>query len=57
MIAYWSLYLDDNTKKDSVKHGKGKLIGSPLVNKNVDKVMNKCDRGVSAPEKLCKGPS
>lgn len=46
------LVKDDNTKKDSVKHGKGKLIGSPLVNKNVDKVMNKCDRGVSAPEKL-----
>ncbi|XP_038886069.1 histone-lysine N-methyltransferase ATXR7 isoform X2 [Benincasa hispida] len=46
------LVKDDNAKKDSVKHGKGRMIGSPLVNKNVDKVMNKCDRGVSAQEKL-----
>ena len=33
------------------------MIGSPLMIKNVDQVMNKCDRGVGAQEKLCKGPS
>lgn len=32
------------------------MIGSTLEPKNVDKVMNKCDRGVSVQEKLCKGP-
>ncbi|KAG6599079.1 Histone-lysine N-methyltransferase ATXR7, partial [Cucurbita argyrosperma subsp. sororia] len=43
---------DDNVNKDSMKHGKGRMIGSPLVHKNVDKVMNKCDHGVSARERL-----
>ncbi|XP_023546017.1 histone-lysine N-methyltransferase ATXR7 isoform X1 [Cucurbita pepo subsp. pepo] len=43
---------DDNVNKDSMKHGKGRMIGSPLVHKNVDKVMNKCDHGVGARERL-----
>ncbi|KAL0557349.1 hypothetical protein IC582_005885 [Cucumis melo] len=51
-LKFSPLVKDDNAKKDSVKHGKGRMIGSPLMIKNVDHVMNKCDRGVGAQEKL-----
>lgn len=35
-----------------MKHGKGRMISLPMEHENVDKVVNKCNRGVSVEEKL-----